>query len=229
MYERFTDVARKAMQLANREAIRLNHEYIGTEHILLGLTQDDNGDATDILKGLGADPQKIRNYVEKLAGRGPEMIIMGRLPMSPRAKAVMERAEDESRKLTHSYIGVEHILLGMLREEDTIAAHALGNAGLTVAKVMDFLGSPEPSEVNLPSWWRRLTLDQKARWLEKMKAADEPAIAWSLRMAGKTDSVTIVLDRDIRDDDVKPILEAIGMIRGVRSVERSWTSTWKKA
>ena len=99
MYERFTDRARKVMQLANREAQRFNHEYIGTEHILLGLVKEGSGVAVAVLQNLGVDPRKIRLEIEKLIQSGPEIVTMGTLPQTPRAKKVIEYAMEEARNL----------------------------------------------------------------------------------------------------------------------------------
>src|SRR5258708_5840180 len=118
MYERFTDRARKVMQLANQEAQRFNHEYIGTEHILLGLVKEGSGVAANVLKNLDVDLRKIRLEVEKIVQSGPDMVTMGKLPQTPRAKKVIEYSMEEARNLNHNYVGTEHILLGLLREED---------------------------------------------------------------------------------------------------------------
>jgi hypothetical protein len=118
MYERFTDRARKVMQLANQEAQRFNHEYIGTEHILLGLVKEGSGVAANVLKNLDVDLRKIRLEVEKLVQSGPEMVTMGKLPQTPRAKKVIEYSMEEARNLNHNYVGTEHILLGLLREQE---------------------------------------------------------------------------------------------------------------
>ena len=99
MYERFTDRARKVMQLANQEAQRFNHEYIGTEHILLGLVKEGSGVAANVLKNLDVDLRKIRLEVEKLVQSGPEMVTMGKLPQTPRAKKVIEYSMEEARNL----------------------------------------------------------------------------------------------------------------------------------
>jgi len=100
MYERFTDRARKVMQLANQEAQRFNHEYIGTEHILLGLVKEGSGVAANVLKNLDIDLRKIRLEVEKLVQSGPEMVTIGKLPQTPRAKKVIEYSMEEARTST---------------------------------------------------------------------------------------------------------------------------------
>jgi len=135
MFERFTDRARKVMALANQEAQRFNHEYIGTEHILLGLVKEGSGVGATVLKNLDVDIKKLRLEIEKLVKPGPEMVTMGKLPQTPRAKKVIEYAIEEARALNHNYVGTEHILLGLLRETDGIAAQVLMNLGLKLEDV----------------------------------------------------------------------------------------------
>src|SRR3954454_7773205 len=137
MYERFTDRARKVMQLANQEAQRFNHEYIGTEHILLGLVKEGSGVAANVLKNLDVDLRKIRLEVEKLVQSGPEMVTMGKLPQTPRAKKVIEYSMEEARNLNHNYVGTEHILLGLLREQEGVAAQVVMNLGLKLEEVRE--------------------------------------------------------------------------------------------
>ncbi|MEO1009018.1 MAG: ATP-dependent Clp protease ATP-binding subunit [Planctomycetota bacterium] len=137
MFERFTDRARKVMGLANQEAQRLNHEYIGTEHILLGLVKEGSGVGANVLKNLDVDLRKVRLEVEKLVKAGPEMVTMGKLPQTPRAKKVIEYAIEEARSLNHNYVGTEHLLLGLLREQDGVAAQVLRNLGLKLEEVRE--------------------------------------------------------------------------------------------
>jgi ATP-dependent Clp protease ATP-binding subunit ClpC len=137
MYERFTDRARKVMQLANQEAQRFNHEYIGTEHVLLGLIKEGSGVAANVLKNLDVDLRKIRLEVEKLVQSGPDMVTMGKLPQTPRAKKVIEYSMEEARNLNHNYVGTEHILLGLLREQEGVAAQVLMNLGLKLEDVRE--------------------------------------------------------------------------------------------
>jgi ATP-dependent Clp protease ATP-binding subunit ClpC len=150
MYERFTDRARKVMQLANQEAQRFNHEYIGTEHVLLGLIKEGSGVAANVLKNLDIDLRKIRLEVEKLVQSGPDMVTMGKLPQTPRAKKVIEYAMEEARNLNHNYVGTEHILLGLLREQEGVAAQVLMNLGLKLEdvreEVLSLLGHGMESE-----------------------------------------------------------------------------------
>src|SRR5262252_1450273 len=125
MYERFTDRARKVMQLANQEAQRFNHEYIGTEHVLLGLIKDGSGVAANVLKNLEIDLRKIRLEVEKLLQSGTD-----ELSQTSRAKKAIEYAMEESRNLNHTYVGTEHILLGLLGLRDGAAAQVLMGMGI---------------------------------------------------------------------------------------------------
>ncbi|MEZ6235205.1 MAG: ATP-dependent Clp protease ATP-binding subunit [Phycisphaerales bacterium] len=150
MFERFTDRARKVMALANQEAQRFNHEYIGTEHILLGLVKEGSGVGANVLKHLDVDLRKVRLEVEKLVKAGPEMVTMGKLPQTPRAKKVIEYAIEEARSLNHNYVGTEHLLLGLLREHDGVAAQVLMNLGLKLEEVreevLNLLGAGQESE-----------------------------------------------------------------------------------
>jgi len=125
------------MQLANQEAQRFNHEYIGTEHMLLGLVKEGTGVAANVLKNLDVDLRKIRLEVEKLVQSGPEMITMGKLPQTPRAKKVIEYSMEEARNLNHNFVGTEHLLLGLLREHEGVAAQVLMNLGLKLEDVRE--------------------------------------------------------------------------------------------
>jgi ATP-dependent Clp protease ATP-binding subunit ClpC len=155
MFERFTDRARKVMALANQEAQRFNHEYIGTEHILLGLVKEGSGVGANVLKNLDVDLRKVRLEVEKLVRAGPEMVTMGKLPQTPRAKKVIEYAIEEARNLNHNYVGTEHILLGLLREHDGVAAQVLMNLGLKLddvrEEVLNLLGAGTETEAEMSS------------------------------------------------------------------------------
>jgi len=152
MFERFTDRARKVMALANQEAQRFNHEYIGTEHILLGLVKEGSGVGANVLKNLEVDLRKVRLEVEKLVKSGPDMVTMGKLPQTPRAKKVIEYAIEEARQLNHNYVGTEHLLLGLLREQDGVAAQVLMNLGLKLEEVreevLNLLGAGAETEEN---------------------------------------------------------------------------------
>lgn len=134
LYERFTDRARKVMQLANQEALRLQHECLGTTHILLGLIKEGSGVAANVLKNMDADFRKVRREVEKLVeispGIDPDFTPTGRLPLTPRSKNVVEYSLEEAKNLQHNYVGTEHVLLGLLREKGGAAVQVLKNLGL---------------------------------------------------------------------------------------------------
>jgi ATP-dependent Clp protease ATP-binding subunit ClpC len=160
MYERFTDRARKVMQLANEQAQNFNREYIGTEHILLGLIKEGSGVAAHVLKNLGIDPDRIRVEVKKLSPPGPDFDAPRKLPYIPLAKKVIENAMDEARNLNHNYVGTEHLLMGLLRVTDGAAAQVLMNLGLKLEdvrnEVLNILGhgpssSPQKSASESPT------------------------------------------------------------------------------
>ncbi|MED3715995.1 ATP-dependent protease ATP-binding subunit ClpC [Geobacillus thermodenitrificans] len=168
MFGRFTERAQKVLALAQEEAIRLGHNNIGTEHILLGLIREGEGIAAKALMALGLGPDKIQKEVESLIGRGNE--VSHTIHYTPRAKKVIELSMDEARKLGHSCVGTEHILLGLIREGEGVAARVLNNLGVSLNKarqqVLQLLGSNESvsghggggaSHVNTP------TLDSLAR------------------------------------------------------------------
>ena len=146
MLEKFTDRARKVINLARQEAERLGHEFIGTEHILLGLVKEGSGVAANVLENLGVDLEKIRLEVEKyVSSPGETMSASSSLPFTPKAKKVLELAMEEARNLEHNYIGTEHLLLGVLREQDGMAAQVLLNLGVKLedvrAELMELLGA----------------------------------------------------------------------------------------
>ncbi len=150
MFDRFTDRAKKVMSFARQEAQKFNHEYIGTEHILLGLVQEGSGVAANVLKNMSIDLEKIRHEVEKIVKTGPSMVTMGQLPFTPRAKKVLELSMEEASQLSHNYIGTEHLLLGLIKENEGIAAQVLMNLGVKLddvrEEVLEFLGASESSQ-----------------------------------------------------------------------------------
>jgi hypothetical protein len=133
-FDKFTERARKVLSLAQEEAQRFNHNYIGTEHILLGLVREGEGIAAKVLNNLGVDLNKVRSSVEFIIGRG-DRIVLGEIGLTPRAKKVIELAVDEARLLNHHYIGTEHLLLGLVREGEGIAAGALESLGVNLEQV----------------------------------------------------------------------------------------------
>ena len=187
MFERFTDRARKVMQLANKEAQRLNHEYIGTEHILLGLVKEGAGVAARVLKDLEIDLHKIRLEVERVVESGPDMVTMGKLPQTPRAKKVIEYSIEEARKLEHKYVGTEHLLLGLLREQEGVAAQVLVNMGLRLQdvreEVLELLGQTIDEEAEVTVLESPIEIQQTIRDLdaqiEQLNREKEQAVAES--------------------------------------------------
>ena len=147
-FNRFTERARKVILLAKEEAKRFNHDYIGTEHILLGLIKEGEGVAAAVLTSLGLDSENIRMEVEKLVQPGPSKVMQDDIPFTPRAKKVIELAMDEARNLGHNYIGTEHLLLGLIREGDGVASQVLLNMGLDLSsvrnEVLSLLGASIP-------------------------------------------------------------------------------------
>ena len=133
-FEKFSERARRVLSLAQEEAQRFNHNYIGTEHILLGLVRETEGVAARVLYNLGVELSKVRSAVEFIIGRG-EKAVPGEIGLTPRAKKVIELAVDEARRLNHSYIGTEHLLIGLLREGEGVAAGVLESLGVTLEKV----------------------------------------------------------------------------------------------
>src|SRR3990167_4430431 len=154
MFDRFTERARKVIILAKEEAKRFNHDYIGTEHILLGLIKEGESVAAAVLQNLGLSLDTIRLEVEKLVQFGPSTIVSGDIPFTPKAKKVIELAMDEARRLGHNYIGTEHLLLGLIKEGEGVASHVLMNVGLDLNKVrsevIKLLGSSAASQGGAP-------------------------------------------------------------------------------
>ena len=128
----FTDRVRKVLAMAREEAIRLQHDYVGTEHILLGLIREGEGVAAAVLTNLNVDLEQIHERVEESVRKGKATIALGELPYTSRAKKVLEFAMAEARDFNHSYVGTEHLLLGLLREEKGIAAQVLNSLGVTL-------------------------------------------------------------------------------------------------
>ena len=148
MFNRFTERARKVIVYAKEEARRFNHDYIGTEHLLLGLIREGEGVAAAVLQKLGLDLETIRLEVEKLVQPGPQTQVVGDIPFTPRSKKALELSAEEARALGHNYIGTEHLLLGLVKEGEGMAYRVLLNLGLDLGKlrneVMELLGSSVP-------------------------------------------------------------------------------------
>ena len=134
MFERFTEKAIKVIMLAQEEARRLGHNFVGTEQILLGLIGEGTGVAAKVLKSMGVNLKDARIEVEKIIGRGSGFVAV-EIPFTPRAKRVLELSLEEARQLGHNYIGTEHLLLGLIREGEGVAARVLENLGVDISKV----------------------------------------------------------------------------------------------
>jgi ATP-dependent Clp protease ATP-binding subunit ClpA len=208
MYERFTDRARRVMQLANQEAQRCNHEFIGTEHILLGLIGEGSGVAAHVLKSLNIDLHTIRQEVVKIVRPGPERVTTGKLPQTPRAKKVIEFAIEEARGLNHNYVGTEHVLLGLLREEEGVSAQVLVNLGLTLQAVRDEVLQTvgQPKSVEAPLRWR----------------GGRPAKEYKVYLPLQYSNGTLIEPEKTASVE-KRLLDHFGEVYGVRlTEERTW-------
>jgi ribose 5-phosphate isomerase len=216
MFERFTDRSRKAMALANQEAQRFNHAFIGTEHILLGLVKEGSGVGATVLKNLGIDLRSVRLEVEKIVKLGPDMVATAKLPQTPRAKKVVEYAILEARSFNHSYIGTEHMLLGLLREHDGVAAQILINLGLTLqevrSQVLIVLGTHVKSEehhhTEMPNTNTPLTpIDQAKQTAGRTAAAMvHDGMVIGLGTGSTADFFLIALADRLKRGDLKSIL-----------------------
>ena len=151
MFERFTEKAIKVIMLAQEEARRLGHNFVGTEQVLLGLIGEGTGVAAKTLKSMGVTLKDARAEVEKIIGRGSGFVAV-EIPFTPRAKRVLELSWDEARQLGHNYIGTEHLLLGLIREGEGVAARVLENLGVDLNKirsnVVKMLGESKPQTVS---------------------------------------------------------------------------------
>ena len=178
MFNRFTERARKVLVLAKEEARRFSHDYIGTEHILLGLVRESEGVACAVLQNLGVDLERLRIEIEKLVSAGSGTSVLGDIPFTPRAKKALELAAEEARGLSHNYIGTEHILLGLLREKEGIASQVLFSTGVDLMGVRKeisvLLGGgaqPQPNGVSAQASSKTPALDSFGRDLIKLAKA----------------------------------------------------------
>ncbi len=207
MFDRFTERVRKVIQLAREEAARFNHDYIGTEHLLLGLVKEGEGIASAALANLGVDLRTLRLEVEKLVEQGPATVSEGDIPFNPQAKKVLELSVEEARKFGHNYIGTEHLLLGLIKEGEGIAAHVLDNMKVDVEKVQrevvkllggtssKFSGAAESKKTQTPA------LDAFGRDLTEMARQDklDPVI-------GREDEIERVIQILSRRTKNNPVL-----------------------
>ncbi|MBU0534088.1 MAG: ATP-dependent Clp protease ATP-binding subunit [Candidatus Omnitrophica bacterium] len=137
MYNRFTERARKVLALAKEEARRLGHDFVGTEHIVLGILREGSGVACAVLQRMNLQSDLIKEATEEITGKGPNVLNFGEISFTPKARRVLELAMEESRNLGHSYVGTEHLLLGILREKEGIGAQILGDLGISIEKTRE--------------------------------------------------------------------------------------------
>lgn len=153
MFNRFTERAQRAILLSQEEAKRLNHDYLGTEHLLLGLINLNEGMASVVMINLDIDVKKVQREIEKVVGTGDNVMLIGEVPFTPRAKRALEFGVEESQSMGHKYVGTEHILLGVLREREGIAAKVLLTMGVTLERVreevLNILSDLESQQVNI--------------------------------------------------------------------------------
>ena len=196
------------MGLARQEAQRFNHEYIGTEHILLGLIQEGSGVAANVLRNLDLDLEKIRREVETIVHSGPPMVSMGQLPFTPRAKKVLELSVEEATNLGHNYIGTEHLLLGLIRENDGVAAQVLTTLGLKLEEVReevlellgaDMSGDPSPSDKSAKKS-KTPALDAFGRDLTEL--AKDGKLDPVIGRSDEIERVTMILSRRAKNNPV---------------------------
>ncbi|MBF0494821.1 MAG: AAA family ATPase, partial [Candidatus Omnitrophica bacterium] len=200
-FSKFTERARKVILLAKDEAKKFNHDYIGTEHILLGLIKEGEGVAAAVLNSLGLDFDNIREETEKLVQYGAGPTTPGDIPFTPKAKKVIELAMDEARNLGHNYIGTEHLLLGLIREGEGIAAQVLLNLGLDLKlvrdEVLNLLGSSVPGYT--------MGIDSKRKKKTKTPALD--SFGRDLTEMAKQGKLDPVIGRD---NEIQRVVQILG-------------------
>ena len=201
---KFSDRAQKVILMAQEEAKRLNHDYVGTEHLLLGLISVGEGLAIQVLLNLGVDLKKIRYEIEKIVPPGDNVMVLGEIPFSPRAKKVLEYAVEEANLMGHIYVGTEHILLGLLREQEGIAARVLEYLGVTYEDVQEeifsLLGDVEPQ---IPFFKTPKTV-KHARKVPKTPTLDE--FSRDLTQLAKEGQLDPVIGREAEVERVIQIL-----------------------
>ena len=204
MFNRFTERARKVIILAKEEARRFNHDYIGTEHLLLGLIREGEGVAAAVLQKMGLSLQNIRLEIEKLVQPGPTTQILGDIPFTPRAKKALELSAEEARSLGHNYIGTEHLLLGLIREGEGVASQVLMNLGLDLNKVrnevMGLLGSALPGTGQPQTKSKTPALDAFGRDLTAL--ANEGKLDPVIDRRGEIERVIQILSRRTKNNPV---------------------------
>ena len=178
MSNRFTERAQRVILIAQEEAKRLNHDYVGTEHLLLGLIALGEGVAAQVMTNLGVDQRRVRAEIEKVVGTGDNVMLLGEIPFTPRAKKVLELAVEEAQNMGHNYVGTEHLLLGLIREEEGVASRVLENLGIRLdvvrEEVISLLGeghaaAPSSAQAGAPKIKSKTpTLDEFGRDLTVM-------------------------------------------------------------
>jgi len=205
MFNRFTERARKVLVLAKEEARRFNHDYIGTEHILLGLIREGEGVACAVLQNLGIDLERLRIEIEKLISPGSSASVLGEIPFTPRAKKALELAAEEAHNLGHNYIGTEHILLGLIREGEGLASQVLFSLGVDLRKIREeiaaLLGGSQTYQGAQPQTASKTpALDSFGRDLTKL--AKEGKLDPVIGRKGEIERVIQVLSRRTKNNPV---------------------------
>jgi ATP-dependent Clp protease ATP-binding subunit ClpA len=198
-FDRFNDRAKRVLALAQDEAIRFNHNYIGVEHLLLGLVREGEGVAARVLNSLGVELSKARTAVEFIIGRGDATTSPSEITLSPRTKRVVELAIDEARKLGHSHVGTEHLLLGIAREGQGVASGVLESLGVGLDKVrhqvIATLGQQQGGDARQPLATVAASMDwagSPASPLDRLDAASRRALARAYWEAGRANHETIM-------------------------------------
>jgi ATP-dependent Clp protease ATP-binding subunit ClpC len=204
MFNKFTERARKVLVLAKEEARRFNHDYIGTEHVLLGLIREGEGVACAVLQNLGVDLERLRIEIEKLISPGSVASVLGDIPFTPRAKKALELAAEEAHGLGHNYIGTEHILLGLIREGEGLASQVLFSLGIDLRRVREeistLLGGGQPHAGSMPSTSKTPALDSFGRDLTKL--AKEGKLDPVIGRKAEIERVIQVLSRRTKNNPV---------------------------
>jgi ATP-dependent Clp protease ATP-binding subunit ClpC len=206
MFDRFTERARKVLLLAREESKNFNHDYIGTEHILLGLIKEGQGVAAAVLQNLGLSLERIRLEVEKKVESGSNIEIEGEIEFTPKAKRVIELAMDEARKMSHNYIGTEHLLLGLVLEEKGAAANVLQGLGLSLSKIkkeiMQLLGGGIPS-MGSPMGGSAMDAQEET---EKSNTPALDSFGRDLTLLAKEDKLDPIIGRKVEVERVLQVL-----------------------
>ncbi|MEA3306296.1 MAG: Clp protease N-terminal domain-containing protein, partial [Elusimicrobiota bacterium] len=208
MGTRFTERAQRVILIAQEEAKRLNHDYVGTEHILLGLVALGEGVSAQVLTNLNVDIRKVRSEIEKIVGTGDNMMLLGEIPFTPRAKKVLEYAVEEAQHMGHTYIGTEHILMGLIREEEGVAARVLDNLGLKLEtvreEVMNLLSENEAEQTGRSEKGKASSQSATPKGKSKTPALDE--FARDLTQMANQNNLDPVIGRSPEIDRIIQVL-----------------------